>query len=164
MIVVSSSKAGAVLGALVLAGEPLSREAIANAIGCRKSNVGRIVDGLLAKRLVRLVERENNPRHYKPLVGLTWCGRGEAKRAGFTATASEPRIVPTLRLAARPMREIGTPEADVAPPSLPEAFTRFRGTRHPEPPRPHVAPAKMRPDTWAAMTTIRPFMGRGEAA
>jgi DNA-binding MarR family transcriptional regulator len=79
-----------VLGAIALAGEPLSVPAIGKAMGLSRQGVQKQVDLLRRESLVTLQE---NPSHRRsPLVALTRAGRAAYERAS-RIWAVEARLI-----------------------------------------------------------------------
>jgi DNA-binding MarR family transcriptional regulator len=79
-----------VLGAVALAGEPLTVPAIGKAMGLSRQGVQKQVDLLREERLVAL---QDNPSHQRsPLVALTRTGRAAYKRA-MQAWGVEARVL-----------------------------------------------------------------------
>jgi DNA-binding MarR family transcriptional regulator len=91
-----SSARWQVLGAIALAGEPLTVPAIARSMGLTRQGVQKQVDLLLGAELVRL---QDNPAHRgSPLVTLTDAGRTTYDRADARWTARADELAEALSL------------------------------------------------------------------
>lgn len=121
---------------------PISRAALASALGKSRTNTAEIVQRLIDSGHVREVPRAVARGNYAPLIEIV-------KRVESAPPPPKPRT----RVVFAPPRNSGPLPLPAL--SIPPAFATHRGIRHPLPPQPY-APARGESESrWTYLTTIK---------